>query len=135
MYIPPHKLAQLQTEILQKEEKNGIEHQKLMWELLRKSINGVINKVNVTNIQNVIIELLNENLLRGKGLLSRAIIKAQMASPNFSHVYAALIGVINTKLPDIVNLLIRRVILQFQRSYKRNNKVLFFFFYKIFVGF
>ena len=47
-----------------------------MWELLRKSINGIINKVNITNIQNVIVELLNENILKGKGLLARAIIKA-----------------------------------------------------------
>jgi pre-mRNA-splicing factor CWC22 len=47
-----------------------------MWELLRKSINGIINKVNTLNIQNITIELLNENLLRGKGLLARAIIKA-----------------------------------------------------------
>lgn len=81
--------------------------------------------MNITNIQNVIIELLNENILRGKGLLSRAIIKAQMASPNFTHVYAALVAVINTKLPEIINLLIRRVILQFQKAYKRNNKVLY----------
>jgi pre-mRNA-splicing factor CWC22 len=84
-----------------------------MWELLRKSINGIINKVNITNIQNVLIELFNENILRGRGLLARAIIKAQMASPNFTHVYAALISVINTKLPEIVNLVIRRVLLQF----------------------
>ena len=47
-----------------------------MWELLRKSINGIVNKVNIANIQNVIIELFNENILRGKGLLTRAIIKA-----------------------------------------------------------
>lgn len=47
-----------------------------MWELLRKSINGIINKVNITNIQNIIVELLNENILRGKGLLAKAIIKA-----------------------------------------------------------
>ena len=46
-----------------------------------------------------------------------------MASPNFTHVYAALVSVINTKLPEIVNLIIRRVVLQFQRSYKRNNKI------------
>ena len=46
IYVPPHKLAQLQKEIIQKEEKLGVEHQKLMWELLRKSINGIINKVN-----------------------------------------------------------------------------------------
>lgn len=59
----------------------------------------------------MIIELLNENLLEGKGLLARAIIKAQMASPNFTHVYCGLLSVINTKLPEIVNLVIRRVIL------------------------
>lgn len=34
-----------------------------------------------------------------------------MASPNFTHVYAALIAVINTKLPEIVNLLLKRVVL------------------------
>jgi len=47
-----------------------------MWEMLRKSINGIVNKVNTSNIQNIILELFNENLLRGKGLLARAIMKA-----------------------------------------------------------
>lgn len=47
-----------------------------------------------------------------------------MASPNFTHVYSALVAVINTKLPEIINLLIKRVILQFQKAYKRNNKVI-----------
>ena len=82
-----------------------------MWELLRKSINGIVNKVNIANIQNVIIELFNEIILRGKGLLTRGIIKAQMTAPNFTHVYTALIAVINTKLPEIVNLILKRVIL------------------------
>ena len=35
------------------------------------------------------------------------------SSPNFTHIYTALIAVINTKMPDIVDLIIRRVILQF----------------------
>ena len=34
-----------------------------MWENLRKSINGIVNKVNVSNIQNIIIELFNENIM------------------------------------------------------------------------
>ena len=94
-----------------------------MWELLRKSINGIVNKVNISNIQNVVIELFNENILRGRGLLARSIIKAQMASPNFSHVYAALIAVINTKVPEIGLLISKRVIIQFKRSFERNNKI------------
>ncbi|CAG9333995.1 unnamed protein product [Blepharisma stoltei] len=121
VYIPPFRLAQMQKEI---KDKKSPEYQKLMWDLLRKSINGIINKVNISNISNVIFELFNENLLRGKGLLTKAILKAQMAAPNFTHVYAALISVINTKLPEIGILLLHRVILQFQRSYKRNDKLL-----------
>ena len=47
-----------------------------MWEMLRKSINGIVNKVNVENISNIIMELFNENLIRGRGLLARAVMKA-----------------------------------------------------------
>lgn len=53
-----------------------------------------------------------------------------MASPNFTYVYAALIAVLNTRLPEIVALLIKRVALQFQKAYKSkyleklgNNKI------------
>jgi pre-mRNA-splicing factor CWC22 len=112
VYIPPFKLRKM-MEDLKNQEKTSLEHQKYMWEMLRKSINGIVNKVNTSNIQNIILELFNENLLRGKGLLARAIMKAQMASPNFTHVYAALIAVINTKLPAIVKILVERVLIQF----------------------
>lgn len=89
VYIPPWKMEKMMNEIKSK-DKNSKEYQKYMWEQLRKSINGLINKVNVSNIQNIILELFNENLIRGRGLLTKAIFKAQMASPNFTHVYAAL---------------------------------------------
>lgn len=45
VYVPPHKLREIENELKQN-QKNSVEHQRLMWELLRKSINGVINKVN-----------------------------------------------------------------------------------------
>ena len=96
VYIPPFRLAQLQKEIT---DKTSREYQKMMWEVLRKSLNGIINKANVSNLQNVIFELFNENLVRGKGLLVKALLKSQMAAPGFTHVYAALIAVVNTKLP------------------------------------
>lgn len=122
VYIPPWKMEKIANEMKEK-DKSSQDYQKYMWENLRKSINGLINKVNVSNIQNIILELFNENLIRGKGLLTRAIFKAQMASPNFTHVYAALVAVVNTKLPDVVRLLIGRYIIQFQKAYKRNNKI------------
>jgi pre-mRNA-splicing factor CWC22 len=63
-------------EELKESEETTEAHQKYMWEMLRKSINGIVNKVNVSNIQNVVLELFNENLIRGKGLLARSIMKA-----------------------------------------------------------
>ena len=123
VYIPPFKMAQMIEEIRQSNDKSSIEYQRMMWEMLRKSINGIINKVNITNLHNIIYEVLNENLFKGKGLVARAVIKAQMASPNFTHVYAALVAVINTKLPDIGELILKRYVIQFRKSYKRNNKI------------
>ena len=57
------------------------------------------------------------------GIFCRSVMKAQMASPNFSHVYAALISVINTKMPEIGELILKRLIVTFRRAYKRNIKV------------
>jgi pre-mRNA-splicing factor CWC22 len=120
VYIPPFKLARLQQDI---EDKTCPEYQRQAWEALRKSINGLVNKVNTSNIKNLVEELFQENLVRGQGLFCRSVVRAQMASPGFTHVFAALAAVVNSKLPQIGDLLIRRIILQFRRAYKRNDKI------------
>lgn len=79
--------------------------------------------MNVGNIKNIIPELLQENLVRGRGLFCRAVMKAQLASPGFTHIYSALVAVINTKMPELGELLLKRVVVQFRRAYKRNDKV------------
>ena len=126
LYIPPFKRNQMITEIIEKNEKSSEEYQKVMWELLQKSINGIINKVNISNIQNITIELFHENLFKGKGLLVSSIMKAQISSPNFTSVYAALISIINSKIPDIGSLTIRRYIMSFRRAFKKSNKIQLF---------
>ena len=70
----------------------------------------------------IVGEIFQENLVRGRGLYCRSIMKAQLASPAFSPIYAALTAVINTKLPENGETLCKRVIMQFRRSYKRNDK-------------
>jgi pre-mRNA-splicing factor CWC22 len=40
-------------------------------------------------------------------------------------VFSALVAVVNTKFPEIVRLLLVRVVLQLKRAYKRNDKVSF----------
>ena len=49
-------------------------------------------------------------------------ITAQAASPTFTHVYAALVAIINTKFPQIGELIGSRLVLVFRRGFKRNDK-------------
>ena len=42
------------------------QYQRLSWEALKKSINGLINKVNVSNIKDICKELFCENLVCGR---------------------------------------------------------------------
>lgn len=58
-----------------------------------------------------------------RGTLARSILQAQTASPIFTHVYAALVAIINSKFPQIGELILKRLILTFRKSYRRNLKV------------
>ena len=118
-YIPPARLAQMQRSI---SDPMSEAFQRITWEALKKSLHGLINKVNVSNLKDIVVELFGENLLRGKGLLVKACLKAQASALPFTPVYAALISILNTKLPEIGELVLKRLIIQFRRSYKRNDK-------------
>ena len=119
-YIPPAKLRLMQDKI---NDKSSEAFQRLAWQALKKSINGLINKVNSPNIAIIVRELFSENIVRGRGLLCQSIMQAQTASPTFTHVYAALAAIINTKFPNIGELLLKRLILNFRRGFKRNDKI------------
>jgi pre-mRNA-splicing factor CWC22 len=120
VYIPPFRLQRMRNEV---PDRSSAEFQKLMWTLLRKSLNGIINKVNISNLPKVIFELFNENLIRGRGLLARSLLKGQLAAPIYTHVYAALVALINSKLPAVGKLIVFRLIQQFQKAYRRNDKL------------
>lgn len=120
-YIPPARLRMMQAEIT---DKSSAAYQRIAWEALKKSIHGFINKVNTGNIALIVKGLLRENIVRGRGLLCKSLIQAQAASPTFSHVYAALVSVINSKFPNIGELLLKRLVLQFKRGFKRNDKTI-----------
>ena len=54
-----------------------------------------LNKVNMGNIKYVV----SEDLIRGRGLSPRRIMKAQAGSLPFTPAFAALVSIISTKLP------------------------------------
>lgn len=121
-YVPPAKLKALLDQI--NFDKNSKEFQKIQWEKLKKNINGSINKANISNLKTVVVGLFQVNLNRGIGLLVKSVMKAQSLALPFSPVYASLICVLNSKIPKIGELLISRLVLQFKKAYKRNNKSL-----------
>ena len=121
VYMPPARLRALQAAASQ--DRSSPEYQRLSWDALRKSITGIVNRVNISNIKHVVPELLSENLIRGRGLFARSIMKAQAASLPFTPVFAALVSILNTKLPMVGELLLHRLISQFRRAFKRNDKV------------
>ncbi len=57
VYIPPFKLAQMMREV---NDKSSPQYQRLTWDALRKSINGLINKVNASNIKHILPEIFGE---------------------------------------------------------------------------
>lgn len=118
-YIPPARLRMMQAQIT---DKSSVPYQRLAWEALKKSIHGHINKINVGNCGIIIKQLLKENIVRGRGLLCRSVIQAQAASPSFTNVYAALVAAVNSRFPNIGELLLKRLVIQFKRGFKRNDK-------------
>ena len=121
VYMPPARLRALREAA--SSDRTSAEYQRLSWDALRKSITGIVNRVNIGNIKNVVPELFAENLIRGRGLFARSIMKAQSASLPFTPVFAAVIAVLNTKLPQVGELVLTVLISQFRRALKRNDKV------------
>ncbi|KAK2195203.1 bifunctional Initiation factor eIF-4 gamma [Babesia duncani] len=120
IYIPPFKLARLQKHVA---SDFGPEHQRQEWNTLKRKINAIVNKLTITNIPQLVGEILSCNLIRGRGLFARTWIRAQMASPGFTHIYASFLAIVNSKFPEIGLLVLNRVILQFRRAYKRNDRL------------
>ena len=121
MYVPPHKLRALASSL--PTSPSDAAYQQRHWELLKRSLHGLVNRVNASNLASLLPAFFSENLIRGRGLLVRSLMKAQLSSPSHTAVYAALANVINSKLPEVGLLLVHRLVLTFRRSFTRNEKV------------
>ncbi|KAJ2615401.1 pre-mRNA-splicing factor cwc22 [Coemansia sp. RSA 1365] len=120
-YIPPALKRQLMTGSAGKGNADEV-RQRDYWDQLKKQINGPVNKVNTGNISEIVVELFSANLVRGRGLLCRSVMRAQALSTSFTAVYAALVAVINTKLPIVGELLVTRLVLNLRRAFSRDDK-------------
>ncbi len=117
-YVPPSKRIAI------KEDPEDIEYQRQQWEELKKSMNGLINKLNTKNITEMVVSLIQLNLTRGCGLFCKSIMKSQQMAPLYTPVCACCVAILNSKFPFLGELLVNRLIVQFRKSYKRQQKSL-----------
>lgn len=116
-YIPPAKRVKAE-----KFDVGSLEHQRQMWDENKRKITGLINRANISNVTFIIKELFQCNLIRYKGLFASALLKAQETSPVYTDVYAAILGVINSRIHTIGALVVNRLILQYRTSFINDNK-------------
>lgn len=94
VYIPPFKLARIQRD---PNDKSSPEYQRQTWEALRKSLNGIINKVNVVNLEISFRNYSRKIWFEVVVCSVEPLLKAQLTSPGFTHVYAALVAIVEYK--------------------------------------
>ncbi|KAI4968433.1 hypothetical protein ZWY2020_045763 [Hordeum vulgare] len=97
-------------------------YQRRTWDALRRRITGLINRATAANIRHVLPELLAENLVRGRGLLCRALLRSQAACPAFTDVFAAIAAVVNSKIPAVGRLLLVRLVIRLRRAHVAGDK-------------
>lgn len=118
MYLPLAKHREMQFEEMDWRSEDA---QRRAWEVLKATIHGLVNRVGASNVLAIAHCLRRENLVRGRGLLCKAVMKAQAASPEMSNVYAALISSVNCQFPEVGSLLLNRLVLRFRRSIRRKD--------------
>jgi len=97
--------------------------QRETWQEQRRVINGTVNRLNSGTIKPLIQDLFQKvNLIRLRGPLCKSVLSAAVSSPKYTDVYAAIIAVINSKLPEVGELMVNRAILSFRRYYKQRDK-------------
>ena len=130
VYIPPAKRKQLEAAAAAaaasqppKQGPTPLQEQREAWQTQKRVIHGTINRLNASTIKPLIGDLFQTvNLIRLRGVLCKSVLQAAVSSPKFTNVYAALMSVINSKLPEVGELCTNRAILAFRRHYKNREK-------------
>ncbi|CAC9552339.1 conserved hypothetical protein [Leishmania infantum JPCM5] len=120
-YVPPHRREAVASSSDDLTSTGSVAFQQEAWRALSRSITGVVNRVNKDNLQQSAVELLRENLIRGRGLFARSMMRTQQVDPDLTPVLAALTSRINKDLPTVVELLCRRLVVQWNRAYLRKD--------------
>lgn len=88
--------------------------QRESWDRMARHFTGLVNRVNARNVADLLPSVFDENVVRGRGLLVRAVMAAQAYSNHFADVLAALAAYVNAKAPMVGELLVHRLVARFR---------------------
>jgi pre-mRNA-splicing factor CWC22 len=125
-YVPP-ALRALRATTLHGRESDEQRRQRTSWDQLKANIQGTVNRWNTTNVRDCVLFLFqNTNLLRGRGLLARSILTqaaaASTVDDKLTQVSAAVIAVINSKLPEVGEVILARTLSSLKDQYYKNRQ-------------
>lgn len=100
---------------------NAIE-QRQRWIDLRKRIEGMTSKISNESVSEISSNLFSLNIIRGRGILCRSVLYHVLKDYNTCPKYAALICIINSKFPEVGELLLSRLVCIFKRAFCHNNR-------------
>ncbi|KAH6829441.1 hypothetical protein C2S53_011484 [Perilla frutescens var. hirtella] len=105
-----------------KKDEETIDHNKMEWLSMKTRITALVEKADVSNVELVADQILNENIIKGKGVFCQTVMKSQSESPESSDVYAAVVAIINSKFPEVGYLLVKRAVLEFKEAHDSGDK-------------
>ncbi|ESL09882.1 hypothetical protein TRSC58_02393 [Trypanosoma rangeli SC58] len=124
-YVPPHRKREVSEIYGNKTTENNDGKttsealQRESWQALSRSITGIINRVSGDYVELSATELFRENIIRGRGLLCRSLMRAQLADPDLSNVFSSLVSRVNKEFSIIGLLLVKRLVVQWWRLRRR----------------
>lgn len=95
--------------------------QRKLWLQLRRTIGKHVARANKSNVKHVSIKLFETNVVRGRGILARAILANVLTEPDKHAVFALLVAVLNLKVPQIGELVAARTVALWKYLYMKND--------------
>lgn len=88
----------------------SVDVQKKEWKKLEIQIKNALEKATITNVREIVVELLQLNLLRGSGIFCNNVMHIVRDSRNKSILMASIVSAINSKIPFVGELLVSRLL-------------------------
>lgn len=95
-----------------------MERQREAWTELADAVERLVDGATAENIKDTAVSLFELNVVAARGVLVRRVMQRQRQVPLASAVLALLVAVMASKIPEIGNLAVSRVLLQYRRAHR-----------------